>query len=220
VEERRSAKTRSTPFRPRRSTRFRDHGKLRNSLTENLAAAKETMETLPKVGISMKEVTDKLTNDGVKLFADAFDQLLAAVEKSSQVPRRRRGEPPDSHTSERVGGSRQKQPPTTGVPMAKFAGCGSATRRSGRAPTSQLAGLAGASLTTSWRTNDNLRKRGRRVPNPAGFAHGCRCAPAGRSVMPSQPSQLASSAPVQSDASRCHNLRTLPLATPSRRRLF
>ena len=63
---------------------FRDHGKLRNSLTENLAAAKETMETLPKVGISMKEVTDKLTNDGVKLFADAFDQLLAAVEKSSK----------------------------------------------------------------------------------------------------------------------------------------
>jgi transaldolase/glucose-6-phosphate isomerase len=63
---------------------FRDHGKLRNSLTENIAAAKETMETLPKVGISMKDVTDKLTNDGVKLFAGAFDQLLAAVEKSSK----------------------------------------------------------------------------------------------------------------------------------------
>jgi len=63
---------------------FRDHGKLRNSLTEDIAAAKATMDTLPKVGISMKEVTDKLTNDGVKLFADAFDQLLAAVEKSSK----------------------------------------------------------------------------------------------------------------------------------------
>jgi transaldolase / glucose-6-phosphate isomerase len=63
---------------------FRDHGKLRNSLIEDIAAAKATMDTLPKVGISMKEVTDKLTNDGVKLFADAFDQLLAAVEKSSK----------------------------------------------------------------------------------------------------------------------------------------
>jgi transaldolase / glucose-6-phosphate isomerase len=62
---------------------FRDHGKLRNSLTENIEAAQETMDTLPKVGISMKEVTDKLTVDGVKLFADAFDQLLGAVEKSS-----------------------------------------------------------------------------------------------------------------------------------------
>src|SRR5215475_4539680 len=63
---------------------FRDHGKLRESLTEDIPAAKNTMDTLPKVGISMKEVTDKLTDDGVKLFADAFDQLLAAVEKSSK----------------------------------------------------------------------------------------------------------------------------------------
>jgi transaldolase/glucose-6-phosphate isomerase len=65
---------------------FRDHGKVRKSLTENIEAAHETMETLPKVGISIKEVTDKLTKDGVKLFADAFDQLLAAVEKSSSNP--------------------------------------------------------------------------------------------------------------------------------------
>ena len=63
---------------------FRDHGKVRNSLTEDVESAKETMDTLPKAGISMKEVTDKLTHDGVKLFADAFDQLLAAVEKSSK----------------------------------------------------------------------------------------------------------------------------------------
>jgi transaldolase/glucose-6-phosphate isomerase len=62
---------------------FRDHGKLRESLTENIEAAHETMDNLAKVGISIKDVTDKLTKDGVKLFADAFDQLLAAVEKSS-----------------------------------------------------------------------------------------------------------------------------------------
>jgi transaldolase / glucose-6-phosphate isomerase len=65
---------------------FRDHGKVRPSLTENIEAARKTMDTLPKVGISMKEVTDQLTRDGVKLFADAFDQLLAAVEKSSSCP--------------------------------------------------------------------------------------------------------------------------------------
>jgi transaldolase/glucose-6-phosphate isomerase len=62
---------------------FRDHGKLRESLTENIEAAHETMDGLRQVGISIKDVTDKLTKDGVKLFADAFDQLLAAVEKSS-----------------------------------------------------------------------------------------------------------------------------------------
>jgi transaldolase len=62
---------------------FRDHGKLRNSLTENISAAEKTMEDLAKAGISMKEVTDKLTVDGVKLFADAFGKLLAAVEKNT-----------------------------------------------------------------------------------------------------------------------------------------
>ncbi len=63
---------------------FRDHGQPRASLTEDVESANHTMETAGKVGISMKEVTDKLTDDGVRLFAEAFDKLLAAVEKSSK----------------------------------------------------------------------------------------------------------------------------------------
>ena len=63
---------------------FRDHGKPRQSLTEDLASAHKTMDTAPKVGISMKEVTDKLTDDGVRSFSEAFDKLLDAVEKSSK----------------------------------------------------------------------------------------------------------------------------------------
>jgi transaldolase/glucose-6-phosphate isomerase len=63
---------------------FRDHGKLRNSLTEDVPAAQKVMDDLAKAGISIKEVTSKLTTDGVKLFADAFHKLLAAVEKSTQ----------------------------------------------------------------------------------------------------------------------------------------
>jgi transaldolase / glucose-6-phosphate isomerase len=62
---------------------FRDHGKLRNSLTEDVPGAARTMENLQKAGISMKEVTEKLVVDGVKLFADAFTQLLAATGKSA-----------------------------------------------------------------------------------------------------------------------------------------
>ena len=63
---------------------FRDHGLLRNSLMEDVPGAAKTMQDLARAGISMKEVTDKLTEDGVKLFADAFDKLLAAVAKSTQ----------------------------------------------------------------------------------------------------------------------------------------
>ena len=63
---------------------FRDHGKPRQSLTEDLDGARKTMADLAAAGIVMKEVTDKLTVDGVKLFADAFDTLLAAVEKNTK----------------------------------------------------------------------------------------------------------------------------------------
>jgi len=64
---------------------FRDHGKPRASLEENVQGARETMETLARVGISMKQATDKLTEDGVKLFAEAFDKLLAAVDKHTEA---------------------------------------------------------------------------------------------------------------------------------------
>jgi transaldolase / glucose-6-phosphate isomerase len=64
---------------------FRDHGKLRKSLTEDVPGATKTMENLAKAGISMKEVTDKLLVDGVKLFADAFKTLLDATGKSAGV---------------------------------------------------------------------------------------------------------------------------------------
>jgi len=64
---------------------FRDHGKLRNSLTENVDGAAKTMSDLEKAGISMKQVTEKLVVDGVKLFADAFDKLLEATGKTAGV---------------------------------------------------------------------------------------------------------------------------------------
>jgi transaldolase / glucose-6-phosphate isomerase len=61
---------------------FRDHGRARTSLTEDLDSANKTMETVAKLGISMKEVTEKLTDDGVHLFAEAFDKLLGVVQQS------------------------------------------------------------------------------------------------------------------------------------------
>ena len=60
---------------------FREHGRVRNSLEENLEAAQETFRLLERAGISMQEITNKLVADGVRLFAEAFDKLLAAVEK-------------------------------------------------------------------------------------------------------------------------------------------
>jgi transaldolase/glucose-6-phosphate isomerase len=64
---------------------YKEHGKPRLTLENDLDKAEATMQNLKKVGISMKDVCDKLVADGVKLFADAFDQLLAALEKKRQT---------------------------------------------------------------------------------------------------------------------------------------
>jgi transaldolase / glucose-6-phosphate isomerase len=64
---------------------FRDHGKLRPSLTEDVPGAARHMENLAKAGISMKEVTEQLVVDGVRLFAEAFKTLLDATGKSAGV---------------------------------------------------------------------------------------------------------------------------------------
>jgi len=63
---------------------FRDHGQPRETLTEGVDEAKQVMRNLASIGTSIDEVTDKLTDDGVRLFEEAFDKLLAAVEKSTQ----------------------------------------------------------------------------------------------------------------------------------------
>jgi len=61
---------------------FRSHGKLRNSLTEKVEEAKETLENLEKAGISLEAATDKLLVDAVRLFVEPFDKMIAAVEKA------------------------------------------------------------------------------------------------------------------------------------------
>ena len=63
---------------------FRDHGQPRETLTEGVDEAKQVMQDLASVGISIDKITDQLTDDGVRLFEEAFDKLLAAVEKSTQ----------------------------------------------------------------------------------------------------------------------------------------
>jgi len=58
---------------------FRDHGKLRDSLVENVEEARDALAELEKSGISLDEITAELVKDGVKLFADAADKLYGAV---------------------------------------------------------------------------------------------------------------------------------------------
>jgi transaldolase/glucose-6-phosphate isomerase len=65
---------------------FRDHGRLRPSLCEDLDDARETMDALAGAGISMDEVTRQLLVDAVRLFVEPFEKLLAAVAKQMAAP--------------------------------------------------------------------------------------------------------------------------------------
>ena len=58
---------------------FRDHGKIRDSLEENIDDARSALAGLEKSGISLDAITAELVKDGVKLFADAADKLYGAV---------------------------------------------------------------------------------------------------------------------------------------------
>jgi transaldolase/glucose-6-phosphate isomerase len=63
---------------------FRDHGCPRESLTEDVDGAHDTLHRLAKTGISLDATTDALLADGVGQFADAFRGLLTAVDRQSR----------------------------------------------------------------------------------------------------------------------------------------
>jgi transaldolase / glucose-6-phosphate isomerase len=69
---------------PATTDAFREHGRPRASLEENLDEARMVMRTLAQVGISMDDITKKLLEDGVRLFAESFDHLLVAVEQKRE----------------------------------------------------------------------------------------------------------------------------------------
>jgi transaldolase len=60
---------------------FRDHGRLRPSLEEDIPGAVAVLNTLEQVGISLKKATDELIVDAVKKFVDPYLKLLDAVER-------------------------------------------------------------------------------------------------------------------------------------------
>jgi len=58
---------------------FRDHGKVRDSLEENIDEARHVLAELERSGISLDAITAELVKDGVRQFADAADKLYGAV---------------------------------------------------------------------------------------------------------------------------------------------
>ena len=60
---------------------FRDHGTVKETLTEGADEAKATMQRLADCGVSMADVTETLLKDGARLFGESFDQLMAVISR-------------------------------------------------------------------------------------------------------------------------------------------
>jgi transaldolase / glucose-6-phosphate isomerase len=64
---------------PKTMDAFRDHGQVRERLTESVDNARAVLAGAERVGLDLAGVTDALVVDGVEKFAEAFDALLGAV---------------------------------------------------------------------------------------------------------------------------------------------
>jgi transaldolase len=59
---------------------FQDHGKVRESLEEDVDGARRTLEAFAAAGIDYDDVVETLEREGVEKFAKSFQQLFADVE--------------------------------------------------------------------------------------------------------------------------------------------
>jgi transaldolase len=62
---------------------FKDHGRVTRTIDtpEALERAHKTMQALKEVGIDLQAVTLQLQLEGVKSFADSYDQLIQTLEE-------------------------------------------------------------------------------------------------------------------------------------------
>jgi transaldolase len=59
---------------------FRDHGAVESTVDKKVAVAEGVLKEIEAIGISMKEVTEKLLVDGIASFQKSFDELIAGLE--------------------------------------------------------------------------------------------------------------------------------------------
>ena len=64
---------------------FRDHGKVRLGIEDNIAEAHAVLEALEQVGIHYDQVTQQLQDEGVQKFADSFHKLFEGIDSKKKA---------------------------------------------------------------------------------------------------------------------------------------
>jgi transaldolase len=68
---------------PATITAFRDHGVVERTVDADLGAADSHIAALEELGVSFRDVTDKLLVDGIAAFAKSFDSLVHGIERKA-----------------------------------------------------------------------------------------------------------------------------------------
>jgi transaldolase len=68
---------------------FRDHGRARVTIEENLDEERARLARLKEIGISLDQVTSHVLAEGVRLFVEPFDKLLKTIESRAAEIRNR-----------------------------------------------------------------------------------------------------------------------------------
>ena len=64
---------------------FQDHGTAADTLSDGIDEIGNTLKMLADVGVDMDAVTQRLQDDGVEAFADAFEELIAQVDAKRTI---------------------------------------------------------------------------------------------------------------------------------------
>ena len=65
---------------PQTLTALNDHGTVKHSIEDNLWEQIQVLESIEDLGISIKQVTDELEEEGVASFSQSFESLLETIE--------------------------------------------------------------------------------------------------------------------------------------------
>jgi transaldolase len=64
---------------------FRDHGRVRRSVDDNIPQARVDLAALEAVGFSYNQITRQLGDEGVQKFADSFDKLSQCLDNKRKT---------------------------------------------------------------------------------------------------------------------------------------
>jgi len=72
---------------PATAVAFRDHGRLRNAITEDVAGAERQLSELQSLGIALDQITDRLLVEGLDAFSKSWDDMMKTIQTAIAAPR-------------------------------------------------------------------------------------------------------------------------------------